>query len=119
MASIKIFRQLALSFPETEEVAHFDKAAFKAKKIFATLDEPLERATIMLNPKDQAAFCGIDSTVIYPVPSKWGLAGATYFELGAADEEMLRDALTCAYIEKTSKKLAAPFIEARKRIATA
>jgi hypothetical protein len=119
MASIDLFRQLALSFPETVEVPHFHRAAFKAKKIFATLDESKGHVTIMLQPGDQAAFCGIDSRVIYPVPGKWGLAGATCFELKGTDRETLLDALTCAYIEKTSKKLAAPFIAARKKIAAA
>jgi predicted DNA-binding protein (MmcQ/YjbR family) len=40
MLSIKKFRQIALSFPGTEELPHFEKTSFRVKKkIFATLDE--------------------------------------------------------------------------------
>jgi len=40
LVSIETVRQLALSFPETEECPHFHLRAFKVKKkIFATLDK--------------------------------------------------------------------------------
>ena len=40
MVSIATVRQLALSFPETDEHPHFHRKAFRVKKnIFATLSE--------------------------------------------------------------------------------
>jgi len=45
MVSIETFRQLALSFPDAEELPHLEKASFRIrKKIFATLDVKNNRA---------------------------------------------------------------------------
>lgn len=116
MVSAKAFRIMALSFPEATEAPHFEKAAFKVKKIFATLDEKAGVACLLLSPADQSAFCSLDKDVIYPVPNKWGLQGATYVVLSKVKKELLLEALTCAYISKAPKNLAATFIEARERL---
>jgi hypothetical protein len=115
MVSIKTFRELALSLPEATEAPHFDKAAFKVKKIFATLDEPAKRACVMLSPVDQSSFCTFDKRIIYPVPNKWGLQGATYIELSKVSKTMLLDALTSAYIDKAPKGLAAAMKAEREK----
>jgi hypothetical protein len=117
MVSAKGFRELAMSFPEVTAAPHFERTAFKVKKIFASLDEKAGLACLMLAPVDQSAFCAIDSSIIYPVPNKWGLQGATYVVLSKVQKSLLLDALTCAYIAKAPKALAAPFIEARERMA--
>ena len=116
MVSVSTFRALALSFPEATEAPHFEKTAFKVKKIFATLDEKAGLACLLLSPADQSAFCTFDTSIIYPVPNKWGLGGATYVLLSKVKKDILLDALTCAYIDKAPKALAAPFIEARERL---
>ena len=116
MVSVKTFRGLALSFPEATEAAHFDKAAFKVKKIFATLDEGARCACLKLSPADQSSFCSFDKRVIYPVPNKWGMQGWTMINLAAVKKSMLLDALTSAYIETAPKKLAASFIVAREKL---
>jgi hypothetical protein len=115
MVSVKTFRELALSFPGTTEAPHYDRAAFKVKKIFATLDEKARLACLMLSPVDQSAFCTFDSSIVYPAPNKWGIYGATYVELSRIRKSMLLDALTSAYIDKAPKTLAAPFIKAREQ----
>ena len=115
MVSVKTFRELALSLPEATEAPHFDRAAFKVKKIFATLDEKAKIACVMLSPVDQSPFCTFDKNIIYPVPNKWGLQGATYIELSKVKKEMLLDALTSAYIYKAPKALAAAMIADRER----
>ena len=97
MVSIETFRQLALSFPDAEELPHFEKASFRIrKKIFATLDVKNNRACLMLSPVDQSVFCAFDPSVIYPVPNKWGKHGATFVELKKVRKDMLKDALTQA-----------------------
>ncbi len=74
MISIQTFRQLALSFPETNEQPHFEKAAFRTKKrIFATLSEKDKLACVKFSQTDQSVCCAFDRSVIYPVPNKWGL----------------------------------------------
>lgn len=98
MVTAETFRQLALAFPDTSEQPHFDKQAFKVKKIFATLDLKINRACLMLSEIDQSVFCAFDKDVIYPVPNKWGKKGATYVELKAVRKDMLKDALHQAYL---------------------
>jgi predicted DNA-binding protein (MmcQ/YjbR family) len=62
------FRELALSFPGTEENPHFDRAAFKVikKRIFATMHEASKTVNMKLTVADQKAFC-------IPVPIKGAL----------------------------------------------
>ena len=108
MVDTETFRQLALSFPGTIELPHFDKASFRVnKRIFATLDIKNEKACVMLTPIDQSVFSAFDKAVIYPVPNKWGKKGATYVELKTVRKGMLKDALTQAYskIVKTKPPL--------------
>ena len=93
MVDLESFKQLALSFPETAELPHFELTSFRVhKKIFATLDLRWNRACLMLSEIDQSVFCLHDKTAIYPVPDKWGQKGATYFELGLVPKKILKDA---------------------------
>ena len=106
MVSIDTLRKLALTFECTEEKPHFELTSFRVKsKIFATADLKRNRACMMLNVKDQSVFSSFDNTIIYPVPNKWGQKGATYVELSKVNEDMLKDMLTCAYIDKAPKDL--------------
>lgn len=106
MVTIDIFRELALSFPGTEEAPHFDRAAFKVikKRTFATLHEPSKSANIKLSEVDQSVFCEFDKNAVYPVPNKWGLHGWTTFELNKIPKELLLDALDTAYQDAVKKK---------------
>jgi hypothetical protein len=105
MVDTATFRQIALSFRDATEQAHFHKAAFRIKKgIFATLDEQTNLACVMLSPIDQDVFSAFDRSVIYPVPNKWGQKGATYIDLGKVRADILTDALTTAYDHIKSKK---------------
>lgn len=71
MVDIEIFKNLALSFPETMELPHFEKIAFRtAARVFATLDTILDQACLKLTPIDQTVFCTIDPAIIYPVKNK-------------------------------------------------
>lgn len=98
------FRQLALSFPETEENPHFDRRAFKisGKRIFATLHEKSISVNLKLPPVDQKEFCALDENAIYPVPNKWGLQGWTTVDLTRISDDILLAALETAYNETLS-----------------
>ncbi len=104
MVDIQTFRQLALSFPEAVEKPHFEMTSFRVKKIFATLDIRKNRACLMLSLVDQSVFCSFNSSIIYPVPNKWGKQGATYVELKLVRKGMLKDALSEAYKKAVLKK---------------
>ncbi|MBN3582834.1 MmcQ/YjbR family DNA-binding protein [Algoriphagus aestuarii] len=104
MVSIEVFKTLCMNFPKVEEMPHFHKTSFRIKKkIFATLDEKTQKATLKLNLKDQDLFGLIDQTMIYPVPNKWGKQGWTIVELNKINESLLKDILTNAYIGVKSK----------------
>jgi hypothetical protein len=110
LVSIDTFSKLALTFPETEELPHFDKRSFRVrKKIFATLSEKDQKVCLKLSLIDQSTFCSIDRKSIYPVPNKWGKRGATFIELKTVKKEMLSDALTTAYCEVAPKQLSQPY----------
>ncbi len=82
MVNNSYFWQLALSFPDTVELPHFEKTSFRiSKKIFATLDTANQRACIKLSPIDQSVFCAFDKDVIYRVNNKWGQQGWTLVKL--------------------------------------
>ena len=111
MVSPKTVRQLALSFPETDEHPHFHRRAFRVKKkIFATLSEKEMTLSLKLSLVDQSVFCAFDRTVIYPVPGGWGRMGFTYVNLKKVKKAMFKDALTVAYCTTAPPKLAEKFL---------
>ncbi len=58
----------------------------------------------MLSEIDQSVFSAYDTSIIYPVPNKWGKHGATYVELKLVPKIMLKDALEQAYNKISIKK---------------
>lgn len=107
MVSISMFRKWALSFPEVTEEPHFEKTSFRIKmKIFATIDEKNNRASIKLSVIDQDIFSAADKQIIFPVANKWGKQGWTIIELSKVDKELGKAALLTAYCEVAPKKLA-------------
>jgi predicted DNA-binding protein (MmcQ/YjbR family) len=106
MISIKTVRQIALAFEEAKEEPHFDKISFRVnKKIFATLDVNLNRIVLKLSEIDQSVFSAYDTTIIYPVPNKWGKQGWTIIELKTVKKEVLKDALKTSYCLTAPKRL--------------
>ena len=97
---------MALSFPYTETVRHFERKGFKVigKRMFATYLDTNNTANIFLSPKEQIVFCEMDPANIYPVPNKWGEKGATTFELNRVAREIVLEALLSAYNEITKKQ---------------
>ncbi|MES2617208.1 MAG: MmcQ/YjbR family DNA-binding protein [Bacteroidota bacterium] len=107
MVSIAEYNALAIAFEGSSEEPHFEKSSFRVnKKIFTTLDSTNRRVCVKLSEIDQSAFGAFDSTIIYPIPNKWGKMGWTFIELDKVNPEVLKDALICAYCEVAPKKLA-------------
>jgi YjbR protein len=94
------FAQMALSFPGTGQVPHFERVGFKVtgKRMFATYLQKDNTANIFLTPKEQAVFIQMEED-IYPVPNKWGEKGATTFELNSVPQHIVMEALLSAYNE--------------------
>jgi hypothetical protein len=96
--NLRSFAEMALAFPGTEQVAHFERVGFKVigKRMFTTYLEKDNTANIFLTPAEQAIFCQMDKG-IYPVPNKWGEKGATTFELDRVPRHIVQEALLSAY----------------------
>lgn len=105
MISGRQFAEMALSFPGTEQVAHFERIGFKVtgRRMFGTYLEKDNTANIFLTPEEQTVFCQMDKA-IYPVPNKWGEKGATTFELGHVPRHIVQEALVSAYKEVIDSK---------------
>ena len=103
------FEKMALSFPNTEPVKHFERIGFKiiGKRMFATYLDKNNTANIFLTPQEQRLFCEIDTVNVYPVPNKWGEKGATTFNLNKVSKEIVLEALLSAYndVMKPKNKL--------------
>ncbi|RZJ75894.1 MAG: MmcQ/YjbR family DNA-binding protein [Flavobacterium sp.] len=98
MVTLEKFRELALSFSDTNEQPHFEKTSFRVeKKIFATYDTKKNQASLKLNEIDQSVFSAFDVNNIYPVPNSWGKQGWTIFNIGNVRMDLFTDALTLAH----------------------
>ena len=96
MATAKDFRNVALALEGTSEAPHFDRRAFKARRIFATLAADGLSANIRFSPEEQEFRCSVQPDAYRPIPNKWGAQGWTIAELSALGVDDLRVALTSA-----------------------
>jgi hypothetical protein len=88
MASGTDLRRLALALEGTTEAPHFDRAAFKVARIYATLAADGRSANLKLSPEEQEFKCLLAPAAFAPVPGGWGKQGwttATLSELNAAE----------------------------------
>jgi hypothetical protein len=100
------FREIAMSFPETEERSHMNHPDFRVGgKIFATLNEDLTQGMAKLTPAQQQDFLRMEPASFLPASGAWGVRGATMFVLVNADEGAVRDALRSAWRNTAPKKL--------------
>jgi len=104
MATARDLRRIALSLDGTVEAPHFDRTAFKVKRIYATLAADGLTANLMLTPDEQALKCEVAPEAFSPVPNAWGARGATTAKLNALTVEELRDALALAWQHALPKK---------------
>jgi hypothetical protein len=92
------FREIALSFPGTEESSHMNHPDFRVGgKIFATLGPDLTWGMAKLTPGQQQDYLRIDSANFKPASGKWGTGGATLITLEEAEESTVREALLTAW----------------------
>jgi len=87
-------KNIALSFPETDEHPHFNRIAFRVKKrIFSTLSFEDKTLNLMFTPTEQFTFCRPGSDVIFPISNDWGRKGATTIDLNKANKKSVIAAL--------------------------
>ena len=97
MATAADLRRIALSLPGTTEAPHFDRAAFRAKRIFVTLAADGRSANLKFTPDEQEFKCQLAPEVFRPIDNGWGRQGWTTMMLAPATEADVRAALEMAY----------------------
>lgn len=90
-------RKLALSLEGAREAPHFDRAAFKTRRIFATLANSGGDMNFMFDPALQEFYCERAPAAMAPVPGGWGKSGSTRCDLKKVDEKTLLSALRAAH----------------------
>ena len=78
MANGKDLHRIALSFDGTTEAPHFDRAAFKVARIYATLAADSRTANLKLSPDEQEFKCMMAPEAFAPVGGAWGKQGWTH-----------------------------------------
>src|SRR5579883_272661 len=104
MATGEDLRRIALSLPGVGEAPHFDRLAFRATRIFATLAADRKSANIRFAPDEQEFKCLLAPEAFAPLKGGWGAAGWTRAELAALSEDELRDALEMAWRHAQPKR---------------
>ena len=104
MSTSADLRRLALSLKGTTEAPHFDRTAFKARRIYVTLAPDGQTANFMFTPEQQEFKCMMAPEAFAPVPNAWGQRGATAAILSRLSLAELEDALRTAWNRAVSKK---------------
>ena len=96
MSTGKDLRRVALSLEGTTEAPHFDRTAFRTKRIYVTLAADEKTANFMFSPEEQEFKCMMAPETFAPVPNAWGKRGATTAILSKLTIAELDDALRIA-----------------------
>ncbi len=97
MANAKDLRRIALALAGTTEAPHFDRAAFKVKRIYVTLAADGKTANFKFAPDEQELKCNVMPDAFQPVAGGWGRQGWTTATLSGLNAAELRDALEVAW----------------------
>jgi hypothetical protein len=104
MATADDLRRLALGLDGTSEAPHFDRAAFKAVRIYVTLAPDGLTANFNFSPEEQEFKCMLAPDAFRPIPNAWGRQGWTVANLAALSGAELKDALLIAWRRGAAKK---------------
>lgn len=104
MATAQDLRRLALALDGTVEAPHFDRTAFKVRRIYATLPADGKTANLALTPEEQALKCTVAPEIYTPVPNAWGARGWTTITLARMSAAELRAALETAWAHAAAAK---------------
>jgi hypothetical protein len=91
------FRRIALSLEGASEAPHFDRAAFRVARTFATLAADRQTANLKFSPDEQEFKTMLAPEAFSPLDNAWGRQGWTVARLSALSEAELRAALEMAW----------------------
>jgi hypothetical protein len=98
------FRDLALALEATVEIGHFDRRAFRARRIFASLAPDERSANIHLTPEEQEHYASLQPEVLSPLPNEWGARGWTRLLLDGVDTKTAASVLYSAWVVGAARK---------------
>lgn len=104
MASAAIFRTAALALEGTTEAPHFDRAAFKVARTYATLAADGRTANLKLTPDEQTLKCMLAPELFRPLDNAWGRQGWTELDIKAATKADIVAALKMAWQHALPRK---------------
>jgi hypothetical protein len=104
------FRKLALSFDESHEEPHFERASFRVgKKIFATLVRDGSEAMVKIHPLERVhGLLGAYPEVFFDYGGWTWKGGAIGVRLKKADAKLIRELMTDAWRQIAPKRVTAP-----------
>jgi hypothetical protein len=108
MATARDLRRIAKSLDGTLEAPHFDRAAFKVARIYATLAADGLSANLKLTPDEQELECLVAPEAFAAVPNAWGKQGWTTVTLAAISVPELEAALEMAWRHALPRRPAPP-----------
>jgi hypothetical protein len=98
MADSESFARIALALPDVTSAPHFERTAFKVKRIFATLAADGLSANLKFSPDEQEFKCQLAPQIFQAIDNGWGRQGWTSIRLGPASEADIEAALSMAYV---------------------
>ena len=104
MSTARDLRQIALSLQGTTEMPHFERTAFRVRRIYVTLAPDGKTANFMFTPEQQEFKCMMAPEAFAPIPNTWGKRGATTAILAKLTNAELEDALRIAWSRAVSRK---------------
>jgi len=108
MLSHEDFRRIALGMDGAVESAHMGHPDFRVDGgIFATLHPDLQCGMVKLTPDQQQKFALENPATFVPEKDAWGRAGCTSVRLDLVEEDTLGEAMTLAWHNITSNRVAA------------
>lgn len=103
MATARDLRRIALALEGTSEYPHFDRTAFKVRRIYVTLAADGKSANFKFPPDEQEFKCTMAPAAFAPVPNAWGRQGWTTADLSELTTDDLKTALHCAWTHAGGK----------------
>jgi predicted DNA-binding protein (MmcQ/YjbR family) len=97
MTSASDFTEIALALPGTTAAPHFDRTAFKVRRIYATLAADGLTANLKLKPDEQEFKVLLAPDAFAPVAGGWGRQGWTVVTFANLSREELAAALDVAW----------------------
>jgi hypothetical protein len=104
MTSSSDFTAIAMGLKGTTAAPHFDRTAFKVRRIYATLAGDGLSANLKLTPDEQEFKVMVAPAVFAAVPGGWGRQGWTRMALTTAERDEVAAALEMAWRHGSAKR---------------